>query len=302
MSIRFDNKVAVITGAGGGLGRSYALYLASQGAKVVVNDLGGKRDGTGRSQSPARKVVEEITASGGEAIANYDDVSKPQGASNIINDAIKNFGAVDILINNAGILRNKTLLKMPIEDFEHVIKVHLLGTVYITKAALPIMREKCYGRIVMTTSNSGLYGTFGQTNYSAAKMGIVGFMNSLKLEEKKYNICVNTIAPLAASRMGAVIFSDELVNTFRPELVTAAVAYLCSEQCTASGDIISAGAGFYFKVHMVEGRGIKFDSSKDVTPDMIAERYAEITNMDGAKPFDSSSEEIKAVFGYSFDV
>lgn len=182
MAIPFDGRVAIITGAGDGLGKSYALFLASRGAKVVVNDIGGSTDGTGRSSAPAQMVVEEIRAKGGKAVANFDSVTESEGAENIVKTALDNFGPVDILINNAGVLRDKTFLNMPLQDFEFVLKVHLLGTVYVTKAAFPIMAEKKYGRIVLTTSAAGLFGNFGQTNYSTAKLGIIGFMNSLKLE------------------------------------------------------------------------------------------------------------------------
>ncbi len=296
-SIRFDGRVAVVTGAGNGLGKSYALFLASRGAKVVVNDLGGTPDGRGQSTSPASQVVEEIRSQGGEAVANYDSVSDPQGAQNIIRAALDKFGTVDILINNAGVLRDKTFLKMTLEDFEFVLKVHLFGTIYVTKAAFPVMVEKKYGRIVLATSAAGLFGNFGQTNYSAAKMGIIGFMNSLKLEGQNYNIRVNTIAPLAASRLAAGIFPEKIMPRISPELVVPAVAYLCSEQCPGSGEIISAGGGFFAKAHMVESRGIWFDRGSVITPEMVAERYGEITQMDGALHFEKALEEVGSVLG-----
>ena len=200
--IRFDQRVAIVTGAGGGLGRVYALEFAKRGAKVVVNDLGGARDGSGEgSQSPAQKVVEEIRAQGGEAVANYDTVATPEGGERIVKAALDAFGTVDILINNAGILRDKSLLKMEPETWQAVLDVHLNGAYHVTKPAFAVMKEKGYGRIVLTTSAAGLYGNFGQTNYSSAKMGLVGFMNTLKLEGAKYNIKVNTIAPMAAYRL-----------------------------------------------------------------------------------------------------
>lgn len=290
MSIRFDNRVVVITGAGGGLGRSYALDLARRGARLCVNDLGGSVDGTGSSEAVARSTADEIEAAGGEVIANYDDVSRVEGAYNLIRQTLERFGTIDALICNAGILRDKTLLKMPVEDFELVLRVHLLGTVYVTKAAFPVMKEKNYGRIVFTTSASGLFGNFGQTNYAAAKLGVVGFMNSLKLEALKHNVLINTIAPLAVTRLGASAFSDELASVLKPELVTPAVTYLCSEQCSTTGDIISAGGGWYRKVQIVEGPGVKIQSESEATPEMIATNFDSITLMEGARPFASAQE------------
>ncbi|MBN2515270.1 MAG: SDR family oxidoreductase [Deltaproteobacteria bacterium] len=296
MNIRFDNKVAIITGAGIGLGKGYALYLACRGARVIVNDLGGAKDGSGTSVAPAQSVVEEIKSLGGEAIANYNDVSTVEGADNIIKDAIEAYGTVDILINSAGILRDKSFLKMDLKDFESVLGVHLLGTVYMTKAAFPIMCEKGYGRIVNTTSAAGLYGNFGQTNYGSAKMGIVGFMNSLKLEGQKYNILINTVAPIAATRMGEGIYPEPLLQLLKTEHVATLVAYLCSDQCTVSGEIISAGGGYFAKVQIIEGKGVCFDPREEVTPEMIAERYDDITNMEGAKHYSSAMEEVMAMF------
>lgn len=300
MEIRFKDRVVVITGAGGGLGKNYAFFLASRGARVVVNDAGGNKDGIGRSQDPARDVAEEITAAGGEAVASFDDISTREGARNLADHAIGRFGKVDVLINNAGITRNKSLFKMDLNDFEEVVRVHLLGTVYVTKAVLPVMKERQYGRIVMTTSAAGLYGNFGQTNYGAAKLGIVGFVNCLKTEVERYGISVNTIAPLAASRLGVGIFPSDLMAALKPDLVTAAVAYLCSEQCTGSGAVISAGGGFYTSARMVEGPGVRFDPRLSVTPEMISERYDEITGMDRVKKFDNALEEVRWVSGFNF--
>ncbi len=295
MNIRFDDKVVVITGAGGGLGRNYALFLAERGARVCVNDLGGATDGTGSSDAPARRVVDEIEAAGGEAIANYDDVSRADGANNLIRQTIDRFGTIDVLICNAGILRDRTFLKMPAEDFELVLRVHLMGSVYVTKAAFPVMKEKGYGRIVLTTSVSGLFGNFGQTNYSAAKLGIVGFMNSLKLEALKYNILVNTIAPLAETRLGAGAFPDELAATLKPGFITPAVAYLCSDQCRTTGDIISAAGGWYRKVQMVESLGVKIEDESQATPEMIAANFDSITYMNGARAFAHSTDQFASI-------
>lgn len=297
MNIRFDQRVAVVTGGGNGLGRAYALLLAARGARVVVNDLGGATDGTGCSAAPAQAVVEEIKAAGGTAIANGDDIAQPDGAFRLIEQARQQFGSVDILVCNAGILRDKSFAKMPLEDFEAVLRVHLLGTVYPTKAAWPLMKARQYGRIVFTTSVSGLYGNFGQANYDAAKLGIVGLMNALKLEGEKDNIRVNTIAPLAASRLGAGVFPEAFSAQLKPELVAAAVAYLCSEECAATGDIIAAGAGYYAKVQLVESPGIRFDAAEVVTPELIAERYGEISDMRNADTFRSSHDAVMKAFG-----
>jgi len=297
MTFRFDNQVALITGAGSGLGKSHALYLASRGAKVVVNDIGGSVDGAEQSELPAKMVADQIKAMGGEAIANFDSVATPQGAQNIVDDALNHFGTIDLLINSAGILRDKTFLKMSLDDFEFVIQVHLMGTVYVTQAAFKIMKDNNFGRIVFTTSSAGLFGNFGQTNYSAAKMGLIGFMNSLKLEAIKYNILVNTVAPLAVTRMaqGSGIFPKEIASNLKPGMVSAIVAYLCSKACNSTGDIVSAGGGYYSRIQIVEGRGIVFDPKDNVTPEKIADQYSHIKNMDETISFNSVKDEILAI-------
>jgi NAD(P)-dependent dehydrogenase (short-subunit alcohol dehydrogenase family) len=295
--IRFDGRVALVTGAGNGVGRSYAIMLAARGAKVVVNDLGTAPDGRGSSAAPAQQVVDEIRARGGEAVTDFGDVADPHSARAMVQCAIDHFGGLDILINNAGILRDRTFLKMPLEDFEHVVRVHLLGAVYVTKAAFPLMAARAYGRIIFATSISGLYGKFGQTNYGAAKMGIVGFMLALKEEAAKHNILVNTIAPLAVSRLGLGIFTEEQMKVMRPELVAAMVAYLASEQCTTTGNVISAGAGHYAKVEMRQAAGVRFLPETEVTSEMIAGRYGEISDMTGSKAFvraNDAAQEITA--------
>ena len=290
MANDFRNRVALITGAGRGLGRDYALFLASRGASVVVNDLGVAGDGTGSSSLPADDVVTEIMSKGGKAVANYDSVSTTEGAENMVKVALDNFGTIDIVINNAGILRDKTFYKMTLEDFEVVIKVHLLGTFYVTKAAFPIMREKSYGRIVMITSTSALYGNFGQSNYDAAKMGVIGLMLALKEEGEKYNIKVNTVAPLAASRLGQGVFPEEFVANMKVELVTPLVAYFCSEHCQVSGDIVNAGLGFFAKSQMMQGLGHRFDPSQEITIEMIEENYPAIVNMQGGRTLKNATE------------
>lgn len=290
MDIRFDGKVAVITGAGQGLGREHALTLAARGARVVVNDLGVSLDGEGRSHAAADAVVDEIRAAGGEAVASHDSVAEPDAASRIVAAAVDAFGGVDIVVNNAGILRDKSFRKMPLEDFEAVLRIHLLGSVYVTKAAFGHMCDKGWGRIVLTTSAAGLYGNFGQTNYATAKMGLVGFMNALKEEGKKHDVLVNTIAPVAFTRMTDTILPKDAAALIRPEFVSAAVAYLCSDACTATGDIIEAGAGYYARARMVEGKGHRFGVSGAVTPEMVAEHYDEIADLSEAEPFENALE------------
>jgi NAD(P)-dependent dehydrogenase (short-subunit alcohol dehydrogenase family) len=299
MSIRFDEKVAVITGAGSGLGKSYALYLASCGARVIVNDIGVSNDKNGDNYQTAHLTAEEIKSHGGRAEANFESVDDPAGARRLVEAALDNFGSVDILINNAGILRDKTFLKMSLEEFDRVLSVHLLGTVYVTRAAFPVMRENSYGRIVLTTSIAGLYGNFGQTNYSAAKMAIVGFMNALKLEGKKYNILINTVAPLAATPLALSIgiFPKHITSLLKPELVTPLVAFLCSDACKSSGEAFSAGGGYFAKAQMVEGPGARFDPNNEITPEMVAENFDAISNMNGAVAFESAMHELQHVIG-----
>lgn len=289
--ISFEDRVAVVTGAGGGLGRCHALLLASLGAKVVVNDLGGAMDGTGSGSTAAEKVCEEIKAAGGEAVPNFESVSEWDSAQKIIATAIDNFGKVDILVNNAGILRDKSMMKMSVDDWDLVIAVHLAGTFFCTKAALPNMRENSYGRIVSTASAAGLYGNFGQTNYGAAKMGIAGMMNSVKLEGAKYNIKANTLVPIAGTRLTATVMPPQVVEQLKPEYVSPLVAYMCSEQCEVSGAMMVAGAGYFSRAAVVEGPGVFFDDPAAVTPDDIAAKISEITNLEGAQEYDSATAQ-----------
>ena len=281
MSYSFEGKVAIVTGAGGGLGRCHALELARRGARVVVNDLGGAMDGTGGSSDAAMAVVEEIKAAGGEAIANGGSVSDRQGAKSMVRDAMDAWGRVDVLINNAGILRDKSFAKMELDDFQIVLDVHLMGSVNVTKEVWPIMREQNYGRIVMTTSPSGLYGNFGQTNYGAAKLGLVGFMNSLKIEGAKNNIHTNAIAPVAATRMTENLMPEAALKALGPELITPAVIYLCTEDAP-NGVVIQAQGGKYSIACIVENDGVNL--GMDATVEDIAENYARIADLTGAKP------------------
>ncbi|HOD97933.1 MAG TPA: SDR family NAD(P)-dependent oxidoreductase [Syntrophales bacterium] len=285
--IRFDGRVAVITGAGGGLGRVYALELAKRGAKVVINDFGAARDGAGDgSSSPADKVVAEIKAAGGEAVANYDNVATPEGGERIVKTALDSFGRLDILINNAGIIRDKGLLKMETENWRAVIDVHLNGAYHVTRPAFAAMRDQGYGRIVMTTSASGLYGNFGQTNYSAAKLGLVGFMNTIKIEGQKYNIKVNSIAPIAASRLTEDILPPDIFAKLKPEFVAPIVLYLVSETCGVTGHIFNAGMGFYNRAAILTGPGTVIGDGRRIpTLEEVADNWEKIGDMEGAKEY-----------------
>lgn len=289
--VRFDDRVAVVTGSGGGLGRAHALLLASLGAKVVVNDLGGAMDGTGSETTAAQKVVDEIKEAGGEATPNFDSVSDWESAQKIVGTAIDTYGKIDILINNAGILRDKSMMKMEVKDWELVIAVHLSGTFFCTKAALPNMRENNYGRILSTASAAGLYGNFGQTNYGAAKMGIAGMMNSVKLEGAKYNIKANTLVPIAGTRLTATVMPPQVVDQLKPEYVSPLAVYLCSERCDVSGAMMTAGAGYFSRAAVVEGPGVFFDDAASVTVDDIAGKIADITNLAGAEEYDSATAQ-----------
>ena len=276
MSISFNDQVAIVTGAGGGLGRCHALELARRGAKVVVNDLGGTMDGSGGSTEAAESVVAEIKAIGGEAIANGGSVSDRSGAQSMVDDAMNAWGRVDVLINNAGILRDKSFSKMTLDDFEMVVNVHLLGAAYCSHAVWPIMREQNYGRILMTTSPSGLYGNFGQTNYGAAKMGQVGLMNSMKIEGAKNNIHTNSIAPVAATRMTENLMPEEVLEKLGPELVTPAAIFLVSEDAP-NGVILQAQGGQYSLAAVVENSGVNL--GVDATADDVAASYEAIVDM-----------------------
>lgn len=293
MSIRLDNRVALITGAGNGLGRTHALEFARRGAKVVVNDFGGNPDGSGSSASPAQKVVDEIIAAGGEAIADHHSVSDPEGAKAMVKAAIDKWGRLDILVNNAGILRDKSFAKVTLEDFKAVVDVHLMGSVYVTHAAWPHMVEQKYGRIIMTTSSSGLYGNFGQSNYAAAKLGMVGLQNVLKLEGQKNNIHVNTIAPIAATRLTLELLPPPVHARMKPEAVTAVVVYFASEDAP-TGHIVETGAGFFGKVEIVEAEGAHLGA--DCTAEDVVAAYDKICDMSGAKPAFQSNEMAAKIF------
>ena len=294
--IRFDGRVAVITGAGNGLGRSHALFLAARGAKVVVNDLGGTVAGTSGSRTAADTVVSEIKAAGAEAVANYDSVATEEGGRNIIQTALDAFGTVDILINNAGNVRDKSFAKMLLDDFRALVDVHLMGAVYCTHAAWPVMRNKGFGRIVMTTSAAGLYGNHGHTNYAAAKMGLIGFMLALKEEGRTHNITVHAVAPMALTRMTEEVMAPKVAEVTKPEFVTALVAWLCAPENQETGHIIEAGAGYYAKVEVREATGARFDTTTIPTPEQIRDRYNEITDMRDAAPYVNARDLLRKVY------
>ncbi len=281
MTYSFDGRVAIVTGAGGGLGRCHALELAKRGCKVVVNDLGGAMDGTGGGSEAAEGVVAEIKAAGGEAMANGGSVSDRAGAQSMVDDAMAAWGRVDILINNAGILRDKSFAKMELDDFQTVLDVHLMGSVNVTRAAWPIMREQNYGRVVVTTSPTGLYGNFGQANYGAAKLGLVGLMNTLKIEGVRNNIHTNTIAPVAATRMTENLMTGDALKALAPELVTPAVIYLCSEEAP-NGVVLQAQGGQFSVACIVENAGVNL--GVEATAEDIGESFERIADLAGAKP------------------
>ena len=294
MTISFKDKVVIVTGSGNGLGRSHALQFAQRGAKIVVNDLGGAIDGSGGSSEAAEKVVDEIKQNGGEAIANGSSVTDKAGVKKLVEDTMAAFGRIDILVNNAGVLRDKSFGKMTLDDFEFVVDVHLMGSVYCTKAVWPIMVEQNYGRVVMTSSSSGVYGNFGQTNYGAAKLGVVGFMNSLKIEGQKYNIKVNSLIPVAATRMTESLMPKEALEKLQPDVVSPAVLFMASEDAP-TGIMLSAGAGVYALAQIIQAPGVAL-TGDDANPDKIAERWNEISDMSEAKALFAGGEHSAEIF------
>jgi NAD(P)-dependent dehydrogenase (short-subunit alcohol dehydrogenase family) len=294
--ISFDGRVAIVTGAGGGLGRTYALELARRGAQVVVNDLGGSVDGTGGSDTAAQKVVDEIKAAGGDAVPNYDSVSTPEGGEGIVKTAVDAFGKVDVVINNAGILRDKSFAKLEWADLDAVLDVHLKGAFYVSQPAFKIMKENGYGRFVFTASNAGVFGNFGQTNYGAAKMGLVGLSNVLAIEGEKAGIRSNVVCPVAATRM-----TMELLGAFaeklQPESVTPLVTYLASENCEVTHEIFSAAGGRYARVFVGLTPGWFGGADHTPTAEDVLDNLAQIEKQDGYIVPGSIADEIGSLAG-----
>ena len=293
--ISFDGRVAIVTGAGGGLGRTYALDLAARGAQVVVNDLGGSVDGQGGDHAAAQKVVDEIKEAGGEAVANYDSVSTPEGGAAIVKTATDSFGKVDIVINNAGILRDKSFLKLEWADLDAVLDVHLKGAFYVSQPAFAVMKENGYGRFVFTASNA-TFGNFGQTNYGAAKAGLIGLSNVLAVEGARSGILSNVIMPVAKTRM-----TEELLGGFAdvldPSFITPMVSYLCSEACTTTHGAFSAAGGRYAKVFTGLAPGWFAGKGASVTAEDIASHFEEISKEEGYIVPQSTSDEIMQIAG-----
>lgn len=272
-----DGRVAVVTGAGGGLGRSHALLLAERGAQVVVNDLGGAVDGSGGGSAAADRVVEEIRTAGGEAVASADGVHTWEGGRAIIETALDAFGRIDVVVNNAGILRDVSFAKLTPEHLDRVLEVHLAGAFHVTRAAWPHLREQGFGRVVCTTSGSGLYGNFGQSNYAAAKMGLVGLTRTLAIEGQRHGIHANAIAPIASSRMTEDVMPAAVLERLQPEHVSPLVAYLCTPACQETGSVFSVGGGYVARVAIVEGDGIAFGDVPTV--EQVAARFGEVRDL-----------------------
>ncbi len=276
-------RTAVITGAGGGLGEQHALLFAKHGANVVVNDLGGSADGSGAGSSMADRVVQEIKDAGGNAVANYASVSDAEGAASIVKTAVDTFGSIDILVNNAGVLRDSSFVKMTDDAWDLVFAVHVKGAYHCTKAAWPHFREQSYGRVIMTASASGIYGNFGQTNYSAAKMALIGFGQTLALEGDKYNIKTNIIAPVAASRMTESIMPPEILAKLKPELVAPLVVFLCSEGVDANGEYFEVGGGAISRLETLRSKGIALNPDDGLSVEQVSDAWEQINDMTEAQ-------------------
>ena len=285
MNQHFKDRVALITGAGGGLGRSHALYLASLGCRLVINDKGASVLGEGTENKAADETVTLIREAGGLAVSNYSSVSEFEGAQEMVETALTHFGRLDIVINNAGILRDASFKKQTEEDWQKIIDVHLTGSRHVTKAAWDHMLQNNYGRIVMTTSASGLYGNYGQSNYAAAKMGLVGLMNALKEEGAKANVRINAIAPVAKSRMTESMLPPDLLSLLDPRFVSPFVAYLASESCAVNGHCYAVGAGRIARVAVVESKGVKLQTENNL--ETIAQQFASIDDLSEAHPFEN---------------
>lgn len=291
-SVRFDERVVIVTGAGNGLGKSHALEFGKRGAKVVVNDLGGSAFGDGASKSAADLVVEEIIAAGGEAVANYDSVTD---GDKIVQTAMDNFGRVDVVINNAGILRDKSFAKMTEDDWDLVYQVHVKGAFKVSHAAWPYMREAEYGRLIFTASAAGIYGNFGQANYSMAKLGLHGLSQTLAMEGQKSNILVNTIAPIAGSRLTETILPPPLVEQLKPEFVTPLVVKLCDENSQETGGLYEVGAGWIGKLRWERTKGVGFNLGEQLTAETVNEKWAKITDFTDADHPKNGQEAMMAM-------
>ena len=289
MSIEFNDKVAIVTGAGGGIGKEHALELARRGAKVVVNDLGGSVDGSGASDA-AEEVVELIKSEGGEAISNGASVTDLDAVKNMVQQTMDEWGRIDILVNNAGILRDKSFHKVSIEDFNLVMDVHFQGSLNCTHTIFPIMREQEYGRIIFTSSASGVYGNFGQTNYGSAKMAMIGLMNTLKLEGQNKNIFTNSITPVAYTRMTEGLIPEDFGQNLKSEYITPAVIYLASDQAP-NGVIIAAGAGVFSRINIQESMGVSLGTGEDMTPENIHANWDKISDMTNARALQNGGEQ-----------
>lgn len=294
MAIRFDNKVAIVTGAGGGIGKEHALELAKRGAKVVVNDLGGSVDGSGASDA-ANEVVELIKSEGGEAISNGASVTELDAVKAMVNETMEEWGRIDILVNNAGILRDKSFHKVTLEDFNLVMDVHFQGSLNCTHTIYPIMREQEYGRIIFTSSASGVYGNFGQTNYGSAKMAMIGLMNTLKLEGQNKNIFTNSITPVAYTRMTEGLIPEDFGKNLSSEFITPAVIYLASEEAP-NGVIIAAGAGVFSRILIHETMGVSLGMGEDMTPENIHANWDKISDMTEARALQNGGEQTLKFF------
>ena len=294
MTIRFDDRVAIVTGAGGGIGKEHALELARRGAKVVVNDLGGTVDGSGASDA-ANEVVDIIKSEGGDAMANGASVTDLEAVKDMVSQTMEKWGRIDILVNNAGILRDKSFHKVTLEDFNLVMDVHFQGSLNCTHTIFPIMREQEYGRIVFTSSSSGVFGNFGQTNYGSAKMAMVGLMNTLKIEGQGKNVYTNSITPVAYTRMTEGLIPEDFGKNLQPEFVTPAVIYLSSENAP-NGAIMAAGAGVFSRIFIHETMGVSLGMAEDMTPENIEANWDKISDMSDARALQNGGEQTLKFF------
>lgn len=290
--LRFDDRVVIVTGAGNGLGRSHALEFGARGAKVVVNDLGGSATGEGADKSPADQVVEEIVAAGGEAVANYDSVTD---GDKIVQCALDNFGRIDVVVNNAGILRDKSFHKMTDDDWDLVYNVHVKGSYKVSHAAWPHLRDQEYGRLIFTASAAGIYGNFGQANYSMAKLGLHGLCQTLALEGAKRNIICNTIAPIAGSRLTATIMPPNILEQLKPEFVSPLVLKLCHDSHTETGGLYEVGAGWIGRLRWERTKGKGFPINETLTPEAIQEAWGTITDFNNADHPGNGQEALMAI-------